>query len=642
MDRLAAGGVRFDDAHAHNVLTLPSHANLLSGRYPTDHGVRDNSGFRFPSRLATLATLLKAGGYHTGAFVSAFPLAARFGLTAGFDLYEDRFVDAQARPAFLEQQRPGSETVALAQRWIEAQGTAPFFCWLHIYEPHFPYEPPEPYASRFPGDPYHGEVATADAALGPLLEPILARGDGSHTLVVLTADHGESLGEHGEATHGIFAYEATLRVPLILYAPRLLRPRVVFEPARHVDVLPTILDALDLPVPEGLPGRSLLPVAGGASAAATTSYFEALSGQLNRGWAPLRGVIRGRRKLIDLPMVELYDLGSDPQEVKNLADSQPVRLTEMRSLLAPFRDEDQSVRRGTESAETRERLASLGYVAAGGSPGKTSYSDEDDPKRLIVLDGILQEVVSRYGAGDVSGALEKCRELVRLRPNMPLSLLSLAHLEREAGNLEAAVRALRTAAALDPEDPTTLSLLGAYLTQAGRPQEAADLLEPYARRSDPDLDLLSARGLALARLGRTQEALATFDRAREVEPENAMILVDVGTVLLLAGDGPRARAAFEQALARNPRLARAHSSLAFLAADLGRESEAREHWKQAVALDPRECEKLLALGARLARGRPAEARRYLELYLASAPPGSYAREKERVRQWLAGGAAGGL
>src|SRR5260221_66713 len=164
MGRLAAAGVRFEDARAHNVVTLASHANILSGRYPTDHGVRDNSGFRFPAGIETLATLLQARGYATGAFVSAFPLASRFGLARGFDVYDDSFVDAEARPAFLEQERRGPETVALAQRWVEAHADRPFFCWVHIYEPHAPYAPAEPFASRFRSAPYQGEVAAADAA----------------------------------------------------------------------------------------------------------------------------------------------------------------------------------------------------------------------------------------------------------------------------------------------------------------------------------------------------------------------------------------------------------------------------------------------------------------------------------------------
>ncbi len=637
MDRLATSGVLFEEAHAHNVVTLPSHANILSGRYPLEHGVRDNQGFRFPGGIDTLATLLHARGYRTGAFVSGFPLAARFGLDRGFDVYEDSFVGARARPAFFEQERPGPETVALARRWLDAPADRPSFCWVHVFEPHYPYEPPEPFASRFRERPYQGEVAAADAALAPLLEPGLAAGADGRTLVVLTADHGESLGEHGEATHGIFAYEATLSVPLVLYQPRLFAPRRVSEPVRHVDLLPTILDVLALPVPQGLPGRSLVAVAAAAPAGATTSYFEALSGRLNRGWAPLHGVIQARSKYVDLPVPELYDLGNDPHEVQNLAARAGRRVDELRAVLSSLRSAERATDRRTESLETRERLRALGYLSGGMSPVKERYTEDDDPKRLIALDAMLQEVLGLYLEGNLPAALARCRELVRLRPQMPVSLLELAHLERESGDLGAAVAALAQALALNPEDTVTASLLGGYLTQAGKARAAVDLLAPYSRRADPDVEVLTTLGLALARSGRGEEALAALARARGMEPRNATILVDVGTVHLMAGHRQEAREAFEAALAANPGVARAHSSLAFLDAEDGRTEQALEHWRRAIALDPREREALLALGELLRRrGRPAEARIYLELFVASAPAGAAAADVERVRRWLAG------
>jgi arylsulfatase A-like enzyme/Tfp pilus assembly protein PilF len=642
MDRLAAAGLRFDDAHAHNVVTLPSHANILSGRYPLDHGVRDNSGFRFPAGTETLATLLKARGYATAAFVSAFPLASRFGLDRGFDVYDDSFVDAKTRPAFLELERRGAETVALARRWMEAQGDRPLFCWVHVYEPHSPYIPAEPFASRFHDKPYQGEVAAADAALGPLLEPLLAKGGEGRTLVVLTADHGESLGEHGEATHGIFAYEATLRVPLILYQPRLFPPRVESDPARHVDLLPTILDALALPALDGLPGRSLLSPADGGSSGTTSIYFEALSGQLNRGWAPLHGVIRDRTKYIDLPIPELYDLRSDTREASNLAGTRRAGADELRAVLGSLRSADRRISRRPESAEAREKLESLGYVSGGTSPVKADYTEADDPKRLIGLDAMLQEVVDLYTAGDLRTALLRCRELVRLRPEMPISLLHLAHLERESGDLPAAIDALQSALVQNPADATILSLLGAYLTQAGRAREAVDVLEASARSEAPDVEVLIARGLALAKTGRGQEALATLTKARDVNPSNAMVLVNVGTVHLMGGDRVRAREAFEAALAQNPSIARAHSSLGFVLAESGRVEEALEHWRRAVALDSGESGKLVTLAVLLRqRGRAVEARPYLELFVASAPSALYARDIERARSWLAGSAPPG-
>jgi arylsulfatase A-like enzyme/tetratricopeptide (TPR) repeat protein len=637
MDRLAAAGVRFEGAHAHNVLTLPSHANILSGLYPQDHGVRDNAGFRFPEDVATLAVLLKEHGYRTGAFVSAFPLDSRFGLGRGFDVYDDSFVDAVPRPTFLEQERPGPATVALARQWLDAERARPAFCWVHLYEPHFPYAPPEPFAGRFRDDPYLGDVAAADAALEPLLAPLLAAGEDGRTLVVLTSDHGEALGDHGEATHGVFAYEATLAVPFVLYQPRLLAPHVVVAPARHVDLLPTVLDALALPVPPGLRGRSLLPPAAGEDAGeAPPTYFEALSGQLNRGWAPLYGVLDGGAKAVDLPIPELYDLAADPGEAENLADSQPRRLAELRTLLADLRAGDRGAAASPEDAETRERLRSLGYLSGGGTVA-SSYGPEDDPKRLIALDAELQEIAGLAAAGEARSALARCRELVRRRPGMPIALLQLAHLERESGDLDAAASALREALAVNPENPAVVSQLGTTLAQTGRTEEAVAVLEPYAKRDPPDVDVLVAYGLALAKQRRTDDALAVFARARAADPTNAALLVDAGTVHLMAGDVEGARAAFASALAENPGVARAHRSLGVLAAEAGRLDEAADHWRQAVRLDPREYEKLLAMGMHFARqGRMEAARTLLDVFVDSAPPAVYGEQIKRVRELLEG------
>jgi tetratricopeptide (TPR) repeat protein len=636
LDRLAAGGVRFADAHAHNVLTLPSHANLLTGRYPHDHGVRDNAGFRLPPGTATLATLLKERGYRTGAFVSAFPLDSRFGLAPGFDVYEDAFAESAARPALVEAERAGPETVALARRFLES-GTGPYFCWVHLFEPHFPYAPPEPIASRFRGRPYDGEVAAADAALGPLLGPLLDAGRDGRALVVVTSDHGESLGEHGEATHGIFAYEATLRVPLILYQPRLFAPRVVAGTARHVDVLPTVLDALALPLPEGLPGRSLLPAAAGlGEGGPETVYFEALSGQLHRGWAPLKGVLRDGTKYVELPIPELYDLRRDPGEADDLAAREPGRVERMRALLAPFQSADARPQARAEARETLERLRSLGYLT-GAVPARERYTELDDPKRLIAVDALLHEVVGLSLAGERAAALERCRELVRRHPRMALGLLQLALLERESGELAAAAATLRRALTLNPQDTTAAALLGATLTQLGRAADAVALLEPFARRAAPDLEVLTTHALALASLGRPQQGLASLARGRELDASNAMLLVGAGTIHVMAGDAARAREAFAAALALNPGVARAHSSLGVLAAEGGRVEQAIEHWRAAVRLDPREHEKLLTFGLELARrGRIAQARPLLEFFAASAPRVAYARELERVRSLLAG------
>lgn len=638
IDRLARAGAVFANAHAHNVVTLPSHANILSGQLPQVHGVRDNAGFRLARSTETLATQLRRRGYRTGAFVSAFPLDSRFGLDAGFDVYEDRFTGRGSRPAFLIQERAAEKTVTLARQWIDGAGGQPWFSWVHVYEPHFPYEPPERLGARWPDDPYLGEVAAADAALAPLLEPMLAAGSNGNTIVVVTSDHGEALGDHGEASHGIFAYESVLKVPLVIYAPSLFGSQVLDVEAQHVDLLPTLLDALAVEVPPGLAGRSLMPaLMGRVDRSAAPVYFEALSGSLNRGWAPLTGVIMDGRKYIDLPVPELYDLRADPRESRNLAAADPQQAASLRARLEELRSKASPDPLQQESRDARERLRSLGYVTGRAPRPPAGYTEEDDPKRLIAVDRALHAIMERYLAGDTAGALTEARALVRRRPSMALAWMQRAQLEREAGNAAAAVDAMRRASELSPGDTEALALLAAYLTETGGAREAADILAAAARQTDADPDVLATRALALARIERFDEAVATLARARERDPQNAMLLVHLGTVQLTRGQRGAARDAFAEALRIDPDAARAHSSLGVLALEEGRVNEAVERWRAAVSLDPREHDKLLSLGIALARaGRTVEARACFEFFAASAPRSRYAADLDRVHAWLRG------
>src|SRR5262249_28331086 len=244
LDRLAREGVPFEHAYAHVPLTLPSHTSPLTALYPTQHGGHDNGAFR-PGDLPTLATALQSAKYRTAAFVGAFVLDARFGLNRGFDTYDDRLAGSSADLEVV--QRTAEQVLEPAFQWIQGNHQSPitnqpFFAWVHLYDPHEPYAAPEPYRSRYTTDPYAGEVAYTDASLGSFLERLRANGHLSNTLVVVAADHGESLGDHGERTHGLFAYDATLRVPLVMWAPPRLAPAVATFPARLVDVAPTILD----------------------------------------------------------------------------------------------------------------------------------------------------------------------------------------------------------------------------------------------------------------------------------------------------------------------------------------------------------------------------------------------------------------
>jgi tetratricopeptide (TPR) repeat protein len=613
IDRLAREGVRFDAAHAHNVVTLPSHVNMLTGLHPFEHGVRDNTGFRVPEGTATLASLLKPRGCRSAGFVSAFVLDERFGLASGFDRWDDRVAGGEPSRGFLIPERPGPRTVAEATRWL-ASVSRPSFAFVHLYEPHAPYQPPPGFAAA--GEhPYHGEVAAADKALEPLLRPILEQGRAARTLVILISDHGEALGEHGEATHGVFAYEPTLRVPLVVYAPGLFRPRVVGEPVRHVDLVPTVLDVLGADVPAQLPGRSLLPLLAGRGAGEPPAgYFEAVSASINRRWAPLYGLLDGGLKYVELPLPELYDLRADPGETRNLAASRPQQLERLSAKLKLMRAPDRGVTPVRESPETLERLRALGYVSsARPPPPKQRYGEDDDPKRLIALDAKANRMLELYHRGRIEEAIALGREVIGERPDMDLAYLQLACLERARGNLRDAIAAAQHAVALRPGDAEPAALLAAYLTEAGRAKGAADLLALWLERGSDDLDVLNAAGMALATAGRRREALDTLERARRAHPRNTEVLVNIGAVLLMSGDLERARQAFEAALDVDPEAARAHNSLGVIAARQGRVPEAIERWKRAAALDPDDYQALFNLGSELWRsGRRDEARPYLE------------------------------
>ncbi len=636
MDRLAKDGVRFARAHAHNVVTLPSHSNILSGQYPLTHTVRDNTGFRFPPDQETLATLLRARGFSTGAFVSAFVLDSRFGLDRGFDVYDDQTAAIERQGPFMVPDRKGVETVARAAKWIEAQGDRQFFAFVHLYDPHFPYQAAEPFGSRHRDDPYYGEVEAVDAALEPLLKPILEGPRGPRTLVILTSDHGESLGEHGESTHGIFAYEPTLHVPLIFRLPG-IRGREVEALARHVDIVPSVLDALSMDPLKDVPGRSLWPLAlGGTAPPGTVSYFESLSSSLNQGWAPLRGLFDGRHKYIDLPLPELYELPSDPGETKNLAAREPETLALLKRALARERLRDLGVKRGSEDAATLERLRALGYVAAAEqAEPKDVYSEADDPKNLIEIDTRNRAVVTAFMNGRIDEAVELAKENLRRRPDMAGANLQLAYLERARGNLAAAITAARRSVFLKPLDAEALALLGAYLTEAGRPQEAVALLDPYVKGAALDYDVVTALGLARSALGQRELAREAFESARRLDPGNAMGLVNLGTLALMSGDRPAAHAHLREALSLDPGTAKAHNTLGVMAAQEGRLDEAIQHWRTASELNPRDYQTLFNLASTLDRvGRPGEAEPYFRRYLDVAPVALEARDIQRVRRRL--------
>ena len=626
LDRLAAGGRVFTDAHAHNVVTLPSHANLLTGLYPYQHGIRDNSGFRLPDSIPTLATVLRDAGYATGAFVASYALDSHFGLDRGFQVYDDRYTRGSGAEELALPERRGDEVVAAAVEWWGRQKGKPRFLWVHLFDPHAPYDPPEPFASRFRDNPYLGEVAAADGLLAPLLGPLL---DGKEPpcLVVVTADHGEALGDHGELTHGLFAYESTLKVPLVVWGAGVAKGRDG-RAARHVDVFPTILEIAGARAPAGpaRPGRSLL----GAAGKSEDAYFESLSTTLNRGWAPLRGLLRGGRKFIALPLPEAYDLASDPREERN-------RIDEDRALARAAFDDlpKESVwpppRAAAAGAEEEARLRSLGYVASS-APARASYGPEDDPKRLIGLDTKIHQVVDSYSRGKLDEAVRLAREVAQARPSMPLGQSLLAQALLESGKTDEALAVMRKARAQGAASDTLLRQLGLTLAETGRTAEALEILKPLAETGETQA--MNALALALSEAGRQREAYELLQRVLQEDPGNPRAFEQLGLIELRLGHWAQARDHSKRALDLQRQLPLAWNNLGVALYQLGQREQALDAWQNAVDLDPSLWDALWNLGLKAAElGRPKQARQALERFVAGAPA-QYAADVEKARGLL--------
>jgi arylsulfatase A-like enzyme/thioredoxin-like negative regulator of GroEL len=628
LDRLAEAGRSYPRAHAHNVVTLPSHANILTGRLPFEHGVRDNSGFVLPEDVPTAATLLREAGFATAAVVGAYPLDARFGLARGFDLYDDAYPEGSSDARFRTPERRGSEVVERALAWWRDHEGERRFLWVHLFDPHAPYEPPEPFASRHAADPYLGEVAAVDAFLAPLLEA--ATGGGEPALVVFTADHGEALGEHGELTHGLFAYEETLLVPLVLWGPG-VPPGESPEPARHVDLLPTILDAAGVPAPPGLPGRSLL---GPPPEEALTTYFEALTANLDRGWAPLRGVIREGRKFVSLPLPELYDLEADPDEERNLYDAERETARRLARLLP-----EESVwppdRRQASSHELAA-LRSLGYLA-GSARAKERYTAADDPKNLVAVDQQVHRFIDLYQRGRLPEATELAREIVREQPALGLAYYHLAQVLLERGLDAEALEVLETARARGAATPAVLRQLGLLLAERGRAPEAVALLQPLVPDgvAGADPETLNALGVALSETGRQAEARRALRRVFESDPRNPEARQNLALVALRLEEWEEARREAEQAVAANRALPLAWNYLGVALYNLGRPREALDAWEEATALDPGNYDLLYNLGLVAAeQGDLARARSALARFADGAPPERYGPDIRKARALL--------
>ena len=640
LDRLAEEGVVFEKALSQVPITLPSHASLFTGRYPIAHGVRDNGSFRLAESEVTLAEVFRAAGYLTAAFVGSFALDSRFGLDQGFEVYDDLYGDTSEFDDFAISERNGEAVLARALEWL-GDREAKWFVFVHLYDPHSPYAPPPPLAESYRHDPYTGEVVYADRALGGFLSSLADNGKLENTLVIFTSDHGEGLGDHGEKTHGMFAYESTLHVPLLLWWPGVLPPsRRIPARVRLIDVAPTATELAGIPAPEGCQGESLLPfIVDPELAEDRDAYFEALSFNLNRNWAPLTGLYHDAYKLIDLPIGELYDIETDPAESRNLFEERPRLGGEMAGALRSFVRRHGSVapggpRRAEVDEETVARLRTLGYVTAPEPPKERgAYTAEDDPKRLVHLADMLDEGVAAQLAGRTEDAIRSFCAILAERPTFAIAYANLAHALHEGGRLEEAIAVLKGAVGRGMETRTMAGRLGAYLQEAGEFERSVTILEAVIRDYPDYAEAYNYLGVSYARLGRVSDSLRTLRELLELDPSYASAHSNMGSVYLQEGSYRVAETSFRRALELDPKLARAWNGLGVVCASTGREEDALSAWRRSLELDSRQYDTLFNLGTLLTKlDRFDEALPYLDEFVRKAPPDRYRTDIPKVKR----------
>src|SRR5262245_22460501 len=631
MDGLAKRGVRFETAVAHAPLTGPSHASILTGLIPLSHGFRNNSGFILAPEVKTVAQDFRNGGYHTAGFVSGFPLDRRFGFDRGFETYDDHLPKGNDRRRTPYVERFADATTDAVLRWLAtasprgAQPSTPWFLWVHYYDPHAPYEPPvADLADRYRRSPYDGEIAFVDRQLGRLLQALDAGGETSRTIMLVTADHGESLGEHGEGTHGIFLYDATLRVPWIMAGPQIAAGRVSPTIARSIDVLPTLLDYAGLPQRSDVDGRSLRRAADGEPMSDAPAYAESLYSELELGWAPLHAWRTAGFKFIKAPHPELYDLQTDPSEKSNRAGEQATRVSDLSSQLeVALQHPTPSTPAQSVDSETADRLRALGYVS-GAHASRPAGAALRDPKDGVRLLPRLNRGMSA-ARSEPELAIRDLTAVLEEDPGLSMARRTRAVAYAAAGRHELAIADLRVLdkeGELTPEDAV---VLGDNLLAAGRLEEAA-LILLRAERENPSFPqpLIS---LAAVRIQehKYDEAAAACERVLKLVPDHIEALRRLGDLALLREDLNAAAARYARILELDAGDVPAMTKLGVVRMRSRRPDEAMRLFREAIGREPENAEALLYLaGALASAGRSADALPYFARAIKADPSSTMA------------------
>ena len=582
----------FEHAVAPAPLTLPAHSSLFTAKSPPQHGVRDNGGFFLDERETTLAERLQASGVKTGGFVGAYVLDRKWGIGQGFDRYVDDFdLSKFDTPSLGEVERPGNEVADRALEWLRTVKSSRFFGWLHFYDAHSPYAPPEPYRARFADRPYLGEIAFVDAQIGRIRAFLEQERLLDRTVIVVIGDHGESLGDHGESTHGFFVYQSVLHVPLMVLAPYdALRGRRVADVVRTVDVMPTILDLLGIPFPDKVEGQSLVPLmTGTVREMGLAAYAEAVYPRYHYGWSDLRSLTSDRFKFIEAPRPELYDLARDPNETRNLYEERRPLADRMAAILkaadsntaadvTPVADVD---------PDTRARLAALGYVGTFVATPGANRSQLADPKDKIELFNLVitaRELI--HDDHDSEGGLKALRQVVDKDPQVIDAWLMMGNEYSRRREFSRALESFQRVLALKPDyDLAVFNLANVYRT-IGKDEEA---LVGYRRLLELDprnAQAHQAVAQVLVDHGKLEEAEAALNRALAIQPAMAAARSTLGALRLKQGDVSAGEREIRAALAQNANLRLAHFNLALVAEQRGDLNGAIAEYRNEMELYP--------------------------------------------------------
>ncbi len=594
IDALAAVGCLFENVVSPVPQTLPAHSSMLTGTIPPYHGVHDNKDYRLDGAQKTIAEILKDNGFVTGAAISAFVLESSLGLAQGFQTYYDDFETASEGAIVWERQ--ADEATGIAIDWLEQHKNDRGFFFLHYYDPHKPYLPPEPFASRYADNLYAGEIAYTDHCIGRVIDKLKALGIYESSLIIITADHGEMLGEHGEDTHTYFIYESAIKVPLIVKTPSNREPRRVSSIAGIVDIVPTICGQLDIDVPQHVQGLDLTPQIEGESAPQKPRqlFCESL-------WATkyqansLLGVVTDRFKYIQTTRPELYNLIKDPAEQHNLVADHPEQAKFLQATLAQMIEAAaQAATDGrTEfDTETRRRIESLGYI---GGPIEEEFSFDQskaDPKDLIAYHELAEAVPFAYEAGEYDKVLQICEEQIRLQPDLPFPWGPIGKIALTRGELDKAIGCFSRILELDRNHSASYDARGDAYARQGRHELA---IRDYSEAIEliPQASFFNKRGQALMGLGKFDRAIPDFHRALQLDGEYASAWNNRGLAYMRRGEMvrstehvPQALSDFSRAITLEPTNSAAWYNRGLLHANVGEEGLAIGDLRKVIELTP--------------------------------------------------------